>query len=221
MTENELLNSFCHLFLLQWLLRLLEILEDVKNVRCWSAGWSNLSITNWTIIVACVCVWSQTGPVSVSVWPQCAIFNTAVHAISHNTQTHTHTCFSLSYLSFSRYPLFVLLVWPISGLCYLIHAEDDSHIVIWGRRWRRNPPTPHLSLANTYRHTSIIQHLRLLPSAISFLPMLVQLANLITTAQSSCTWKEWWKLLFECCPHTAVIWPFTWLLEDGFVIKWM
>lgn len=37
--------------------------------------------------------------------------------------------------------LFVLLA--MSGLCYLIHAEDDSHIVIWGMKAvEEDPPLP-------------------------------------------------------------------------------
>lgn len=96
MTENELLNSFCHLFLLQWLLlRLLEILEDVKNVSGWSAGWSNLNITNWIIIVACVCVWSQTGPVSDLSVPSLTLL-CMPFPITHK---HTHTHMLLSVIS--------------------------------------------------------------------------------------------------------------------------
>lgn len=58
-----------------------------------------------------------------SVSPRGAIFNTPV-------QQHA----SLSYLSFCSYPPFVWPAWPISGLCYLTHAEDDLHIVIWGAK---------------------------------------------------------------------------------------
>lgn len=94
--------------------------------------------------------------------PSLTLLCTTPFPITHE-HAHTHTCFSLSYLSFSRYPLFVLLVRPISGLCYVIHAEDDSHIVIWGMKAvaveESPPPSP--LYQHTHRHTCIIQHLRL------------------------------------------------------------
>lgn len=139
-----------------------------------------------------------------------------------NKHTHTHTRFSPSYLSFSRYPLFVLLVRLFSGLCYLIHAEDESHNVIWGMKAAAEesphpPPTPLCLHIRGHIHNSAFAPSCLLPSAISFLLMLA-LAGLITTAHAqnpgspaahvrndgSAAQSDLQMVLFECCPCCGV-----------------
>lgn len=98
-------------------------------MSCWSAGYKIGDCSSWCILLRLIYSLLHA-PQFPSIWPGGGASLTLICSNMH---------FYHSWASAAI--LFVLLA--ISGLCYLIHTEDDSHIVIWGMKTVvEDPPLP-------------------------------------------------------------------------------
>lgn len=99
-------------------------------MSCWSAGYKIRTCSSWYILLHLIYLLLHCPPRSA--WPL------------GGGASLTLMCSNMHFyhISASAAILFVLLA--ISGLCYLIHTEDDSHNVIWGMKAAvEDPPHPH------------------------------------------------------------------------------